>query len=162
MAGKRPAAPEYIRRGRRIQKLGKEGELGAALFEEARQLADRIAVVCGALDRRDLGFGAEAAADIFQNIGEIYRALALANRNKGKRKGAAHNPGRDKVLLGMFDEKNPDSFFSLAKDGKLPKGGGECYPPMNKTEFAKQLVRLGWGTSPEQILRHVRDRKKHT
>jgi hypothetical protein len=165
VAARRTQSPqltaEYIRRGRRIQKLGERGELGAALFEEARQLADRIAVVCGALDRRDLGIGPEAAADIFQNIGQNYRALAQANRNKGKR-AKPHDPERDKILLEMFDESNPDSFFEAAKSGKLPKGGGEYYPPMNKTEFARHLVRLGWGTSPDQLLRHVRDLKKPT
>lgn len=165
MAGKRASqsAAEYIRRGRRIQRLTKKGErkgaLAAVLFEEARQLAERIAVICGALDRRDLGLRPEAAADIFQNIGQIYRARAQANRNKGKR-NKPHDPERDNTLIEMFDESNSKSFFSLAKNGELPKGGGEYYPPMNKTEFAKLLIAGGWGTSPDQILRHVRDLKK--
>jgi hypothetical protein len=140
--------PEYIKRGKRIQKLGATGTM---LFEEAMRLSDRIADMCGP----------EAAIDIFKNVAQIRHARMLTRR-PGKRSGS-HNPDMDKVLLDHFSD-DPNSFLSLAKRGLLP---GETRH-FTKQEFAQRLVdapggRERWGaTSGQQILRRLTYLKKKT
>ncbi len=141
----RSLTEHYLRRGRRIQKLAG----GAAAFEEARRLADQIA---------DL-FGLQAASDIFENVAHLCRSRM--QKAPGKRKGA-HDSDRDLLLLAIFDEDDPNSLISLAREGKLPKGSGQFYEPMNKAQFAKMHVGERWGAaSGDQILRRLKHLRSH-
>jgi hypothetical protein len=72
-----------------------------------------------------------------------------------KRKGP-HNSKRELLvrsdLLVIFDESDPESWWSLAKQGRL---GREDPRPLTKHEFAKTLV-PAYGGSAEHILRKLK------
>jgi len=122
--------PEYIKRGKRIQKAG-----ATEMLIEARQLFERGV-------RR---YGASAARDVFQQaadiaVGQTADELPLPPRPKGKQKGA-HEPERDRLLLKAFNEKDGNSPWSLAKRGELPGTS----KPMTKKKFAGYFLTPWWG-----------------
>jgi hypothetical protein len=122
---------EYIRRGKRIQKLGANGYRA---FAAAQELAEEIARDCGK----------QAAIDIFENIAHIWRSQ-IPKRPLGKQAGP-HDPEGDKFLLALYD---------VVRNGEAP---GQT-KPWSKTSLAMQLTktpegRERWGR-PSQIVRRL-------
>ena len=75
-----------------------------------------------------------------------------------KRKGP-HQSERGNLirsdLLALFNENNPNSQWSLAKQGRLKLKGGESPQPLTKEEFASLLV-PAYGASGQHILRKLK------
>jgi hypothetical protein len=122
---------DYIRRGKRIQKLGANGH---AAFAAAQELAEEIARQCGK----------QAAVDIFENIAHIWRSQ-IPKRPPGKQAGP-HDPEGDKFLVALYD---------MVRNGEAP---GQTRP-WSKTVLAMQLTktpegRKRWGR-PSQIVRRL-------
>ena len=98
--------PAYVKRGLRILQLG---PTGYTRFREVKLVFEQITA----------NHGLQAAVDMFEQTLTIWQSKMP--KTPGKRKGA-HDTGRDKILLAMFDERDPDSPISLAKKGLLPLG----------------------------------------
>jgi hypothetical protein len=141
--------PSYIKRGKRIMKLG---PIGTELYRDVQSLFQKI---CDQCDR-------QVAVDMFEQIIET----RPPKKPPGKRKGA-HDQDRDMLLLGIFDKSNPQSFVSLAKQGLLTIKAGEPPRPHTEKQFAERLVdtpagRGQWrASSGAQILRRVKQLRKN-
>lgn len=107
-------------------------------------------------------FSPETAVDLFEHILEMHRGKNPAPKQIGRPAGD-HDADRDRLLLSIFDEKDPKSFLSLARRGEL-KLNSDSPRRYTMRDLAETLSRHGyWGaTSPEQILRRLKHlRKKH-
>jgi len=106
-------------------------------FYKLKEAFDQLAHECGLA----------AAIDIFEHNAAIGR-FDLPRKPPGKPRGVAHDPNRDAVLLAMFDKNDPQSFWSLGQNNKIP---------MSKRSLANMSAKaLGYQTG-DQVLRRLKD-----
>jgi hypothetical protein len=167
MSGKRPTLPppdEYMALAEQAAKL-----LTPGIIKRWRRIRDagagsRALDVQLYFENLCAEFGSAAAVDLFEHGLEIHWLNNPPRKPRGKPKGQ-HDSVRDRLLLKIFDENDPESALSQARVGKL-KLNSE--PPRRYTmhELAAVLSKHKyWGaTSAEQILRRLKHlrRKRRT
>jgi hypothetical protein len=126
---------DYIRRGRRIQKIGANGH---AAFAAAQELAEEIVRHCGK----------QAVVDIFENIAHIWQSQ-IPKRPPGKQAGP-HDPEGDSFLLACYaagvmpGQSQPWSKTKLAMQlTKTPEGRKRWGRPSQIVRRLERLINEG-------------------